>query len=146
MIGTNYFCVIIFIITLSSMLNVSCKDDNQPVQVTSLHYEKDYSYKCRWNPNPEPDMSHYLLFAWNGSDTAQSPFMDNSSASRYASYKIKEVSHHFNVSEIRDTVEYVANGNWLQFAVAAVNQTGSVSNIGVSNFLKTENLKISSNP
>ncbi|UCF65219.1 MAG: hypothetical protein JSW33_05140 [bacterium] len=137
------YAVIVFIL-LNFLLIVRCKENKHPAQVVSLDYSKDYAYKCRWNPNPEPDMSHYLLFAWNGSDTTQSPFSDNSSASRYSSYKIKEIVHKFNVPAIRDTVEYVANGNWLQFAVAAVNQSGAVSTIGVSNYLKSEDLRTAS--
>jgi len=139
------YALIIFML-LNFLLMVHCKEEKQPAQVVSLDYSRDYTYKCRWIPNPEPDMSHYLLFAWNGADTTQSPFTDNSPASRYSIYKIKDVPHQFNVSAIRDTVEYVANGNWLQFAVAAVNQSGAASTIGVSNYLKSEVLKTAPSP
>lgn len=32
-------------------------------------------YTASWNPNPEPDVSHYRLFVWSGADTTQCPFV-----------------------------------------------------------------------
>jgi hypothetical protein len=132
-----FFGGTLFLIVL---LVFSCKDDSQKNAVSELPFQGEHAYKFRWNPNPEPDMSHYLLFAWNGADTSQSPFSENASAQRFISYRLKQVPHTFGHSEIKDTVVYVANGNWLHFAVAAVNRQGGISKLGTSNFLKSNNL------
>jgi hypothetical protein len=125
---------------ISFTLLSACQDGGDQKIITDLPYQGEHFYKFRWNPNPEPDMSHYYLFAWNGTDTSQTPFKENASASKYMSFKIKQIPHTARGTEIRDTVAYVANGNWLHFAVAAVNQQGGISKIGTSNFLKSEDL------
>ena len=66
------------------------------------------------------------------------PFIDSTSAGRYSQYFVKKVTHSSTDTIVRDTVEYIANGDWLQFAIAAVNKSGGVSPIGISNFIKSE--------
>ncbi len=97
-----------------------------------------HNYKVSWNFNTEPDISHYLIYAWHGPDTAASPFIDSSSAGRYSQYFIKKTVHRPDTPTQKDTIEYVANGDWLQFAIAAVNNSGGVSSISVSDFIKSE--------
>ena len=138
--SNNMLSVLFKLFVISFILFSSCTDGGDQNIITDLPNQGEHHYKFRWNPNPEPDMSHYYLFAWNGTDTTQTPFTDNSSAYKYMSYRIKQIPHTLESGEIRDTVAYVANGNWLHFAVAAVNQQGGISKIGTSNFLKSEDL------
>jgi hypothetical protein len=97
-----------------------------------------HHYKLNWNANPESDVSHYLLYAWHGEDTLSAPFIDNTGAGHYSQYFVKKVPHSSTDTMIRDTVEYIANGDWLQFAITAVNKSGGVSPIGISNFIRSE--------
>jgi hypothetical protein len=110
-------------------------DSNQKLDTENLPIHK---YKLSWNVNFESDISHYILYAWHGEDTLVSPFIDSSSAGHYAQYFIKKVNHQTAGTVLRDTVKFIANGDWVQFAIAAVNQSGGVSPIGISNFLKSE--------
>jgi hypothetical protein len=137
-----YFLInfILSLLIFSCLFFIFCKDNSDQNIITEFPYQGEHFYKFRWSANPEPDMSHYYLFAWNGDDTTNSPFTDNSSAHQYMSYRIKQIPHISSSTNIMDTVAYVANGNWLHFAVAAVNQQGGISKIGTSNFLKSEDL------
>ena len=132
MLPLTLICCIFFMV---------CHDKDHPNTVIDVVYEGEHQYKFSWNANPEPDMSHYFLFGWNGTDTSQTPFKENTAASRYFSYRLKQIPHYSGATVIKDTVTYVANGNWLHFAVAAVNQNGGISKIGTSNFLKSEDLR-----
>lgn len=123
-------------ITLFIFLQCGGKSDSD--QKPIIENLPMHEYKLSWNVNIEADISHYLLYAWHGKDTLSVPFIDSSSAGRYAQYFIKKVTHPSAGTVLRDTIEYIANGDWLQFAIAAVNKSGGVSPIGISNFIKSE--------
>lgn len=117
---------------------IYCQKKSETNDTTVTDNIPTHDYKISWNSNTEPDISHYLIYAWHGSDTTASPFRDSSSAGRYSKYFIKKVNHRPQVATQKDTIEYVANGDWLQFAIAAVNNSGVVSSISVSDFIKSE--------
>ena len=129
-----------FSIVLLIALLFTWECGKEPKSDSNLKLENlpQHQYKLSWNANIEPDISHYMLYAWHGKDTLSAPFIDSSSASRYSQYFIKKVNPQSVGTVIKDTIEYVANGDWLQFAIAAVNKAGAVSPIGLSNFLKSE--------
>jgi hypothetical protein len=131
------YVVIIGLSVLPLFLN-SCSHEAETSQNIAMTYSKDHDYKFRWNANPEPDIDHYLVYGWHGDDTTKTPFINNSDTNGYNSYLIDSVPHQFNTVNIRDTIMYSANGDWLHFAVAAVDTLGNVSKIGVSNFLKSD--------
>ncbi len=137
------FIIINFILVGLSILPIilnSCSHEAETRQNITMtySYSKDHDYKFRWNANPEPDMDHYLVYGWHGTDPNQTPFEDRTDANNYDTLLIQRVPHQFNTPIIRDTIAYVANGDWLHFAVAAVNKAGKVSKIGISNFLKSD--------
>lgn len=117
---------------------IHCQNKSEKNDTTVTNNIPTHDYKISWNSNTEPDISHYLIYAWHGSDTTASPFRDSSSAGLYSKYFIKKVNHRAQVTTQKDTIEYVANGDWLQFAIAAVNNSGGVSSISVSDFIKSE--------
>ena len=127
---------IFILISFSILWQCGGKPDSEP-KIESENLPR-HNYKLNWNANPEADVSHYLLYAWHGEDTLSAPFIDSTSAGRYSQYFIKKVTPSSTDTIVRDTVEYVANGDWLQFAIAAVNKSGGVSPIGISNFIKSE--------
>jgi len=136
------FIMIHFILIGSSVLPLllnSCSHEAETSRVITkaYSYSKDHDYKFRWNANPEPDMDHYLVYGWNGTDPDQTPFINNADTSNLAIYLIASTPHQFNTPIIRDTIMFTANGDWLHFAVAAVDSLGNVSKIGLSNFLKS---------
>ena len=106
---------------------------------TSLPQDK---YKLTWDNNSELDMSHYEIFAWHGADTLQSPFRDDTPADSYSRYLLKKnIPYHKQDSLVKVDVDYVANGDWIQFAVTAVNKRGIKSNIAVTPFIRSEDLR-----
>jgi len=124
---------------LAILLN-SCSHEAETSQVitTAYSYSKDHDYKFQWNANPEPDIDRYLVYGWHGTDTTQTPFKNDPDRRILAIYLIDSTLHLFNTPIIRDTIMFTANGDWLHFAVAAVNKAGKVSKIGISNFLKSD--------
>ncbi len=106
---------------------------------TSLPQDK---YKLTWDNNSELDMSHYEIFAWHGADTLQSPFRDDTPAESYSRYLLKKnIPYHKQDSLVKVDIDYVANGDWIQFAVTAVNKRGIKSNIAVTPFIRSEDLR-----
>lgn len=118
--------------------SIQCQNKSESNNTNTTNTFPTHDYKISWNSNTEPDISHYLIYAWHGSDTTASPFKDSSSAGRYSQYFVKKKIHRPSIITQRDTIEYVANGDWLQFAIAAVNNSGGVSLISVSDFIKSE--------
>lgn len=133
-IMTKYKILLIFLLCCF----IHCQKKSKSNDTTVTRNIPTHKYKISWNSNTEPDISHYLIYAWHGSDTTASPFRDSSSAGRYSKYFIKKVNHRPQVATQKDTIEYVANGDWLQFAIAAVNNSGGASSISVSDFMKSE--------
>ena len=127
-----------FVFLISLLFTWQCGKESQSDSKLKSENLPQHKYKLNWNANTETDISHYLLYGWHGRDTLSSPFIDSSSASSYSQYFVKKVTHLPVSTVIKDTIEYVANGDWLQFAIAAVNKTGSVSPIGLSNFIMSE--------
>ena len=127
-------------------LFIICGSDKKKDHFNDLNNQPTHDYKFCWQANTESDMSHYNVYAWHGDDTLNTPFQDSALVSkRLQHYFLKTVHHNFGVPEIRDTISYVANGDWLHFAVCAVNSKLSISRIATSNFLKSSlysNLKI----
>ena len=133
-----YFLLIGLYILLILLNSCSHEAETSQVITTAYSYSKDHDYKFRWKANPEPDMDRYLVYGWHGSDPNQTPFKDNTDAKNYKDYLIDSTVHQFNTPIIRDTIMFTANGDWLHFAVAAVDTLGNVSKIGLSNFLKSD--------
>ena len=117
---------------------MGCSHETETEKNITMSYTKDHDYKFRWNANPEPDMHHYLVYGWHGTDTTKTPFKDGADIRNLGGLLIQQVPHQFNTAIIRDTIMYTANGDWLHFAVVAVDTFGGVSKIGISNFLKSE--------
>jgi hypothetical protein len=99
-------------------------------------------YNLSWNLNPEPDISHYIIYGWHGADTTRSPFRDDTLADNFQKLILKNnISHNPSDSVVNVSVSFVANGDWLQFAVSAVNTYGLKSNISISSFIQSDDLR-----
>jgi hypothetical protein len=131
------FFIHIGLVILFCFLN-SCSHETEDQKNITMSYTKDHDYKFNWNANPEPDMDHYLVYGWHGPDTTKTPFKDGADIRNLDGLLIQQVPHQFNTPIIRDTIMYTANGDWLHFAIAAVNKSKEVSKIGISNFLKSD--------
>lgn len=102
----------------------------------------EHDYNLSWNINPEPDISHYIIYGWHGADTTKSPFRDDTYADHYQKFiLIDNISHNPADSVINISVSFVANGDWLQFAVAAVNTYGAKSDISITPFIQSDDLR-----
>jgi len=97
-----------------------------------------HEFKISWMPNSEPDMKEYRLYWWVGTDTLQSPFVEGTAAQSYNQYFVKTIPHIFGIDTMRTTYGNALDGKWVQAALAAVDSSGNISNIGVSNFLKKD--------
>jgi hypothetical protein len=135
LLKNSAFVVIVYFIL--SILFVICCGDKKKDHFNELKNQPTHDYKFCWQANPETDMLYYNVYAWHGEDTLNTPFQDSALVSSCLQYFLKKVRHESGVSNIRDTIAYFANGDWLHFAVCAVNSQGGMSRIATSNFLKS---------
>jgi len=90
-----------------------------------------YGYQASWDANTEPDLSHYDLYVWSGTDSLGSPFADSTSTNLYTEYFVKSViGTNTNFLSVADGKSYI------QAALSAVDSTGNKSMIAVSNIIK----------